>query len=96
MAITIQFTFDTPWAARLSDMVENYPHLHNDEVLAALLESAGKTWEELTAKQKWKVLVLRDTMNELIRHEGETAADTARQTIITDIEDNFPLEIGAA
>lgn len=96
MAITVQFTFDDPWAARLQDMVENYPHLHSDEVLQALLEAVGKTWEELTAKQKWKALVLRDTMRELIRHEGTEAADLARQTIIDDIEDNFPLEIGAA
>jgi hypothetical protein len=96
VAITVQFSFDTAWATRIEDMVENYPHLHSDEVLQALLASVGKTWEELTAKQKWKVLVLRDTMNDLINHEGNTAANVARQTIIDDIETSFPLEIGPA
>ena len=96
MAITIQFAFDDAWAVRIQEMVENYPHLHNDEVLGALLESIDKTWEELTAKQKWKALVLRDTMNELIRHEGGVASAAARQTVIDDIEDNFPLDVGPA
>lgn len=96
MAITVQFTFDDTWALRIQDMVENYPHLHNDEIIEALLEASSKAWEDLTAKQKWKVLVLRDTMRELIRHEGNAAAEAARVTIIDDIEDNFPLEIGAA
>ena len=48
MAITVQFTFDDAWALRIQDAVVNFPHLHNDEVLQALLEAAEVTWEDLT------------------------------------------------
>lgn len=96
MAITVQFSFDTPWAIRIQDMVEAYPRIDRDEIIQALLLSVGKTWEDLTAKQKWKVIVLRDTMERLMEHEGGIASREAAQVIIDDIEDNFPLEIGAA
>lgn len=96
MGITVQFTFDDTWAARIADMVAAFPRAERDEIITALLESLSLTWDDLSPKQKWKVLVLRYTMEELMRHEGSEAAQAASQTVLDDILDNFPLEIGPA
>lgn len=96
MSITVQFSFDDTWAARIAAMAEDPPRVERDEIIQTLLLGAGTDWASLSAKQRWKVLVLRDTMERLMNYEGNEAADAAAQVVIDDIMENFPLEIGPA
>lgn len=96
MAISITFNFDTPWATRIAAMVNAYDEWHHDELVTTLLEALDVTIDDLTAKQKWKLMTLVDTLNRLQNYEGSEAAEAARQVILDDINNNFPLEVGDA
>lgn len=93
MPVTVSMTFDDEWAARFEPMIENiaeswkeYPMVQN------MLTTLGITFEELTVVQKFKIAVIVGyLLQNLIQYEGEIAAADARQTIVSDVSDNFPL-----
>ena len=99
MSITVQFDFDTAWATRIATMVDSEMCRHiimHSDIAQALLDSLTLTYDDLTAKQQWKLIVLLDTLEKLQQYEGRAAADAAAQVIIDDISNNFPLEVGDA
>jgi hypothetical protein len=97
MTISITFDFDDAWAARLAPMVNKWADDSKDnEIIVDLLATVGATIDQLTVKQKYKLMVLMQNLSDLAAYEGSAAAQAARQSIISDIINNFPLEVGDA
>lgn len=99
MAITLQLAFDNDWAARLAPMVVMKIDEMRDHplVVELLVATAGvESVDDLTTKQKAKLLILVHLLRDLIVFEGQTAAEAANQTVVDDLQDNFPLEFGPA
>ncbi len=95
MAVTISLTFDDTWAARLNQMVQDETEsMKENPVIVALLAGAGVPMESLTPKQKAKLWIMFLMLCRLALFEGKVAAEQARQNVIDDVEENFPLEIG--
>lgn len=98
MAISITLDFDDTWAARLAPMVVELANdIAQHEIVIALLLALGiPSVDDLTTKQKGTLILLFHLLTRLQRYEGQAAAAAAQETVIEDIADNFPLEVGDA
>jgi hypothetical protein len=97
MAISVTIAYDDTWASRMQPMIEDWAErMKDDPVIVSVLSSLDKTMDDLTPKQKYLLRALYTDLRELAMYEGAVAARSARLTIIQDIEENFPLEIGSA
>ena len=99
MAISLTLNFDDTWAGRLAPMiVSKVDEAQYNPVIVALLDGLTgiDTVDDLTTKQKAKLWILFRLLGELSVYEGNEAAGVARQTVVEDVRDNFPLEVGEA
>ena len=96
MAISITLDFDTAWADRLQPMIIEFAdEMRENPLVLALLASLGiDSVDDLTTKQKAKLILLFYLLTRLQNFEGQVAASDARDLVIEDIADNFPLEVG--
>jgi len=97
MSVTISLTFDDEWAARLAPMVEtSVQDAQQNKIIVSLIESLPgvDSVDDLSIINQGKLLILFDWLCRLQRFEGDTAAAVARSTVITDIAETFPLEVG--
>ena len=99
MAIQLVFDFDNTWAARLAPMIQyRADEMRGNDVVVALIDSLPSidSIDDLSVKQKAKLVMLVDLLRHLMKFEGREAADQAQQIVIDDIVANFPLEVGDA
>ena len=99
MAISITLNFDDTWAARLAPMVVfRVEEARKNPLVETLLAAAPgvDSVDDLTTKQKAKLLILLGLLRDLAKFEGQNAAEAANTAVSEDIRDNFPLEIGEA
>lgn len=96
MAVTITLDFDDTWAGRLQPMIVEFAdEIRDDPIVVALLLALGiGSVDDLTDKQKAKLILLFYLLTRLQNYEGQVAAEDARDIVIDDIADNFPLEVG--
>ena len=95
MPITISLTFDDTWAARLAPVVQaKVNDIRAHPIVVGLLAAQGvDSVDDLTVKQQAKLLILFDLLRYTQMHEGDEAERAARQAVVDDVADNFPLEI---
>lgn len=99
MAITLALNFDDEWAARLAPMVVALTEeVRENPIVLELIAGTPNvdSVDDLTIKQKAKLLILLHLFRDLIKFEGQQAAEAAHTAATTDIRDNFPLEFGEA
>lgn len=95
MSVSVTFTFDDTWVARIAPVVQTrLEGIQDDPVIQAHLAGWGvaDVWE-LTPKQRFKLVVMYDLLRGTASTEGNEAGATARIAAITDVEENFPLEV---
>jgi hypothetical protein len=95
MPVTVSFTFDDTWVPRLVPIVEQrVESIRDHPVIVSLLAGLGiPSVDDLTAKQKFKLFVMYDLLRDLAAVEGMAAGLAAKQSVIEDVEDTFPLEV---
>ena len=96
MAISLTLDFDDTWAGRLAPMIVEFAdEIGEHPIVVALLAALGiGSVDDLTTKQKAKLILLFYLLTRLQRFEGQVAAEDARNLVLEDIADNFPLEVG--
>ncbi len=97
MSTSITLSFDNAWALRLKPMVEQrVSEARANPVIVSLIDALPTidSVDDLTPKQQTVLWILFKLLCELSKFEGNEAAETARQTIVDDINSNFPLEVG--
>lgn len=95
MPVSVTFTFDDAWVARIAPVVQaRLEGIQDDPVVQSRLAGwgVGSVWD-LTPKQKFKLVVLYDLLRGTASTEGNVAGSAARDSAITDVEENFPLEV---
>lgn len=95
MPISLTLTYEDEWVARLAPMIN---HLAQDMqrhpvVLEALAAHGKESVDELTTKQKAKLVIHFYLMVQLNLYEGDEAERASRQAVTNDIETNFPVEV---
>lgn len=95
MSVIITMEFDDEWAGRLAPMVTQAAYdMSGHPIVIALLDSLGiPSVDDLTIKQRAKLIIMFDLLCRLQVFEGDVAEAQARQAIIDDINANFPLGV---
>ena len=96
MAVSITLTFDDAWAARLVPVIRKWAgEIERNPIVRALLDARGVTSvDDLNTVQQAKLVWLASTLWKAQLYEGDAAERVARDAIKSDLEQNFPLEIG--
>ena len=96
MPVSIALNFDDEWAIRLAPVFRKWAkEIERNPIVRALLDARGVTsMDDLNATQKAKLCLTATILWKAQTYEGDAAEVAARQAIVTDLEQNFPLEIG--
>ncbi len=97
MPVTLSIEFDDTWAARLRPMVEHrVREMRRHPLTVMLLENMPgvESVDDLTLKQKAKLLIRFHLLKDLVRFEAQAAAEAANRQTSDEIVSNFPMEIG--
>lgn len=95
MSVSVTFTFDDTWVARIAPVVQaRLEGIQDNPVVLARLAGwgVGSVWD-LTPKQKFKLVVLYDLLRGTASTEGNVAGAAARESAVEDVENTFPLEV---
>ena len=97
MPVTLSIEFSDAWVERLRPMVEARVHsMRNHHLTQTILENMPgiASVDDLTVKQKAKLLIRFYLLKDLVKFEAQAAAEAANRQKSDEIIESFPMEVG--